>query len=343
MDFLPTLWFVLIAVLWIGYLFLEGFDLGVGMHLLFSARSENDRRVMLNSIGPVWDGNEVWLITAGGATFAAFPDWYASLFSALYLPLTFVLLGLIFRAVGIEFRGKGIAARWARFWDFAIGLGSLVAAFGVGAMLALTTTGLPLDVHGDRVGGPFAWLTPYAVIGGLAVVALSLAHGAVFLSLKTEGDVRTRAGRFATVAIPIAAVPILIWVLTLQFRSGTVASWALAVVAVAGVLFAWISARARREGRSFVGMAVAIATGVGAIFVASYPVVLPSTINHAFDLTISNASSAPYTLGVMSIVASFGIPLVLVYQGWTYWVFRKRVSGTSIPASHPVMAAVRKP
>jgi cytochrome d ubiquinol oxidase subunit II len=338
---LPTVWFVLVAVLWIGYLFLEGFDLGVGMHLLFTARSENERRVMLNSIGPVWDGNEVWLVTAAGATFAAFPDWYASLFSALYLPLTCVLLGLIFRAVGIEFRGKGIAERWARFWDAAIGIGSLVAAFGVGAMLALTTTGLPLDANGDRVGGPFAWLTAYAVIGGLAVVAFSLAHGAVFLSLKTEGDVRVRSGRFATRMIPLAAVPLLVWVLTLQVRSGSIFSWTLAALAVVGILVAWMSARAAREGRAFLGMAVTIAAGAAAIFAASYPVVLPSTIDHAYDLTVANASSAPYTLGVMSVVACFGIPLVLVYQGWTYWVFRKRVSGTSIPDAHPVLPAVR--
>jgi cytochrome d ubiquinol oxidase subunit II len=339
---LPTVWFVLVAVLWIGYLFLEGFDLGVGMHMLLTARSENDRRVMLNAIGPVWDGNEVWLVTAAGATFAAFPDWYASLFSALYLPLTFMLLGLIFRAVGIEFRGKGRAPRWARWWDVAIGAGSFVAAFGVGAMLALTTTGLPLDANGDRVGGPFAWLTPYAVIGGLAVVGLSLAHGAMFLSLKTEGGVRAKSGRFAARLTPVAAVPLLVWVLTLQVRSGTVASWTLAALSVVGVLVAWMCARAGREGRAFLGTAVTIVAGVAAVFAASYPVVLPSTIDPAYDLTVANASSAPYTLGVMSIVACFGIPLVLVYQGWTYWVFRKRVSGASIPDAHPVTPAVRQ-
>src|SRR6195952_1574342 len=176
MDWLPTLWFVLIAVLWIGYLFLEGFDLGVGMHLLFSTRDERQKRVMLNAIGPVWDGNEVWLITAAGATFAAFPLWYASLFSALYLPLVLVLLGLIFRAVAFEYRGKIDDVRWRARWDWAIALGSFVSAFGVGAALALTTTGLPLNANGDRVGGAFAWATPYAFIGGLAVVGFSPVH-----------------------------------------------------------------------------------------------------------------------------------------------------------------------
>lgn len=341
MNFLPTLWFALVALLWIGYLFLEGFDLGVGMHLMFTSRNDNDRRVMLNAIGPVWDGNEVWLITAAGATFAAFPNWYASLFSALYLPLTFTLLGLIFRAVGIEFRGKGVTPRWTRFWDSAIGIGSLVAAFGVGALLALTTTGLPLDANGDRVGGAFAWLTPYAVIGGLAVVGVSVAHGAVFLALKTDGNVRIRAGQFAGRMIPISAIPFLTWVLTLQVRSGTLASWTLTAVAAAGILFAWLSARTRREGRAFIGMAVTITAGLAAIFAASYPVVLPSTLNHAWNLTIANAASAPYTLGVMSVVACFGLPLVLGYQAWTYWVFRKRVGGESIPNSHPVQPAVR--
>ena len=168
MEPLAITWFVLIAVLWIGYLLLEGFDLGVGMLLLTSTKDDKQRRLMLNTIGPVWDGNEVWLITAGAATFAAFPLWYASLFSALYLPLTLVLIGLILRAVAIEFRGKGASEAWTRWWDRALGIGSFVAAFGVGAALALTTTGLPIDANGDRVGGAFAWFTPYAVLGGLA-------------------------------------------------------------------------------------------------------------------------------------------------------------------------------
>ncbi|MCW4384388.1 cytochrome d ubiquinol oxidase subunit II [Salinibacterium sp. SYSU T00001] len=341
MEFLPTLWFVLIAVLWIGYLFLEGFDLGVGMHLLFSARSERERRVMLNTIGPVWDGNEVWLLTAGGATFAAFPFWYASLFSALYIPLVIVLLGLIFRAVAIEYRGKGSTDAWIRSWDFALGLGSLVSAFGVGAALALTTTGLPLNENGDRVGGAWAWFNGYAVLGGLAVVGFCLVHAAAFLALKTEGPVRERSRRFVSLALPVALLPLAAWVLVIQFRSGTLVTWALVLVAVTAAVVAWFANRAGREGWSFIGLGVFLVTGAAALFGAVYPIVLPSTLDPAHSLTIWNASSSDYTLGVMSIVAAVGVPLVLVYQGWTYWVFRKRVTAASIPEAHAVMPAVR--
>jgi cytochrome bd ubiquinol oxidase subunit II len=341
MDILPTVWFILIVVLWTGYLFLEGFDLGVGMHLLFFTRKEREKRVMLNAIGPVWDGNEVWLVTAAGATFAAFPDWYASLFSALYLPLVFVLLGLIARAIAIEYRGKGKSDRWRRGWDVALGLGSLVSAFGVGAMLALTTTGLPLDANGDRVGGAFAWATPYALIGGLAVVGFSLVHASLFLALKTDDEVRVRSNRFAGRVLPFALVPLVIWVLGVQVASGTTITWIVTVLAVAFAVAAWIANRRGLEGRAFVFLGAFLVAGVAAIFGASYPVVLPSTLDSAFDLTVANASSASYTLGVMSVVACFGIPLVLAYQGWTYWVFRKRVSAAHIPEAHAVVPAVR--
>ncbi len=340
-HWLATLWFVLIAVLWIGYLFLEGFDLGVGMHMLFSARTEKERRVMLNAIGPVWDGNEVWLVTAIGATFAAFPFWYASLLSSLYLPLVIVLLALIFRAVAIEYRGKGKSDRWIRGWDLALGLGSLCVAFGIGATLALTTMGLPINANGDRVGGPFAWFSGYAVLGGLAVVGFCLVHAAAFLALKTDGEVRFRAGRFAGLVAPFALLPLLAWVLVVQLGRGTLASWALVAISILGVLFAVVMNRAKREGWSFIGFGLFLIAGIGAIFLASFPVVLPSTVDARFDLTVANASSSPYTLGVMSIVACIGLPLVLGYQAWTYWVFRRRVSASQIPDAHPVRPAVR--
>ena len=343
MEALPTVWFVAIAALWIGYLLLEGFDLGVGMHLLLSGRDERDRRVMLNTIGPVWDGNEVWLITAGAATFAAFPLWYASLFSALYLPLVAVLLGLIARAVGIEYRGKRVGRSWARIWDLAIGLGSFVAAFGVGAALALSTTGLPIDANGDRVGGAFAWLTPAALLGGFAVVGFALVHGAAFLALKTEGPVRMRARRFAVLIAPVALLPITGWVLLVVWRTGDVASWVLTGAAVVAVVLGWIAARAGREGWAFTGIAAFAALGAAAIFVAVYPVVLPSTIDPAFDLTIANAASGEYTLGVMTAVAVAGLPVVLLYQAWTYWVFRKRIAPHHIPGAHEAVPAVRVP
>jgi len=340
MDTLPTIWFVAIAALWIGYLLLEGFDLGVGMHMLLSTKNNVQRRVMLNSIGPVWDGNEVWLITAGAATFAAFPFWYASLFSTLYIPLTLVLLGLIFRAVAIEYRGKGATAQWRRRWDLALGLGSFVSAFGIGAALALTTTGLPINENGDRVGGPFAWLNGYAILGGLAVVGFCLVHAAAFLGLKTEGSVRENARRFLVRWSPVALLPIVGWVLAVQFINGKSWTWALIVVAVVAVVWAWFSARAGREGRAFTGIAAFLLFGASSIFASSFPNVLPSTLDPAFSLTVSNASSGDYTLGVMTIVAAFGLPLVFLYQGWTYWVFRKRVSETHIPDAHVVRAAV---
>lgn len=343
MELLPTIWFIAIAALWIGYLLLEGFDLGVGMHLVVTARGNTQRRVMLNTIGPVWDGNEVWLITAGAATFAAFPYWYASLFSTLYIPLTLVLLGLIFRAVAIEWRGKGRTERWSRAWDVALAAGSFVSAFGVGAMLTLTTTGLPIDADGNRVGGPFAWLTGYAVLGGLAVVGFCLIHAAVFLALKSDGPVRHASRKFAVRWAPVALLPIVAWVLIMQFRSGNIATWALVVVAVAAVVWGWMQARAGHEGRAFVGMSLFLVAGAASIFAAAYPAVLPSTIDPAFDLTIANAASGSYTLGVMTWVTAFGLPLVFVYQGWTYWVFRQRVSEKHIPAPHVFAAAVRAP
>ncbi|MEA9983822.1 MULTISPECIES: cytochrome d ubiquinol oxidase subunit II [Subtercola] len=341
MDALPTIWFIAIAALWIGYLLLEGFDLGVGMHMLFTARTDTERRVMLNSIGPVWDGNEVWLITAGAATFAAFPLWYASLFSSLYLPLTIVLVGLIFRAVAIEYRGKGTSVRWTGAWDRSIGVGSLIVAFGIGAALALTTTGLPINANGDRVGGAFAWFTGYAVLGGFAVVGFCLVHGAVFLALKTDGTVRQKANRFVTRWAPIALLPIVGWVLAVQFTSGRLSCLLLIAGAVVAVSWAWISARRGSEGKAFLGLSIFLVLGAASIFANVFPVLLPSTIDSAFSLTTSNAASGSYTLSVMTVVTAIGLPLVLVYQGWTYWVFRKRISDTNIPAAHTVVDAVR--
>jgi cytochrome d ubiquinol oxidase subunit II len=334
MDLLPTIWFAAIALLWTGYLLLEGFDLGVGMHMLITARTDRQRRLMLNAIGPVWDGNEVWLITAGAATFAAFPLWYASLFSALYLPLVAVLLGLILRAVAIEYRGKGHGERWRRGWDLALGLGSFVAAFGIGAALALTTMGLPVNENGDRVGGAFAWFGWPAVLGGLAVVGFCLVHAAAFLALKTDGPVRVATGRFATRALPAALLPMVVWVVVIQLHRGTVITWAIAGVAAVAAVGAWISGRAGREGRAFAGLAAFLVAGVTAIFGAAYPVVLPSTLDPAWNLTIGNASSGDYTLGVMSVVVAFGLPFVLISQGFTYWVFRRRISEAHLPDGH---------
>jgi cytochrome d ubiquinol oxidase subunit II len=338
METLPTVWFIVIAFFWTGYLFLEGFDLGVGMLMRGFARNNTERRVLLNTIGPVWDGNEVWLITAGAATFAAFPQWYAALFSGLYLPLVLVLLALIFRAVGIEYRGKVDSDRWRSGWDWAIALGSLVAAFGVGAMLALTTTGLPLDANGDRVGGAFAWFNGYAVLGGLAVVGFCLVHAAAFLALKTDGDVRLRAKALVLRWLPVALLPMAAWAAALVLRNGKTVTILTLVVAAAGAVAAWLLAKAGRDGLSFAGLGIFLVAGTVTIFTAVFPTVLPSTLDEALSLTVESASSSDYTLGVMSVVALFGIPAVLVYQGYTYWVFRKRVSSSAIPAAHAVVA-----
>jgi cytochrome d ubiquinol oxidase subunit II len=338
---LPEIWFVLIAVLWTGYLFLEGFDLGVGMHMKVMARNDSERRVLLNTIGPVWDGNEVWLITAGGATFAAFPLWYASLFSSLYIPLVLVLGGLIFRAVAIEYRGKGHTARWQSRWDWAMALGSFVSAFGVGAALALTTTGLPINANGDREGGWFAWFNGYALLGGLAVVGFCLVHGAAFVSLKTDGDIRHRARTVAMRFMPFLLLPIVAWVLAVQVDAGDWWGWGLVALAVVAGIAGWAFLRVDREGRGFAGLAIFLLAGVAAIFSAVFPVVLPSTLNGAWDLTIHNASSSSYTLKVMSAVAAVGVPFVVVYQAWTYWVFRKRIRTEHIPPAHAVHPAVK--
>ncbi|WP_417564532.1 cytochrome d ubiquinol oxidase subunit II [Microbacterium sp.] len=341
MEPLPIVWFTVIAVLWTGYLLLEGFDLGVGIRMLWGARSENERRVMLNTIGPVWDGNEVWLITAGAAMFAAFPGWYAALFSTLYVPLTIALVGLIVRAVGIEFRGKVASERWTAFWTRMIGIGSLVVAFCIGAALALTSTGLPIDANGDRVGGPFVWLTVPAVIGGLAVVGFALAHGATFLALKSDGPVRERAGRFAARWAPVCLVPAAIWAIWVQVQhGGTVASWLMVAAAVVAAVFGWQSARRRREGRAFIGYAGFALFGVASVFTAMFPRLLPSTVDAAYDLTVWNTANSPYTLMVMTVITAVALPVILAYQGWSYWIFRQRVTPGMIPSAHIVLPAV---
>ncbi|WP_101649739.1 cytochrome d ubiquinol oxidase subunit II [Brevibacterium ihuae] len=341
MELLPTIWFVLIAVLWLGYLFLEGFDLGVGMLLKGFAKDERERRLLLNTIGPVWDGNEVWLITAGGATFAAFPMWYASLFSALYLPLTLALLALIFRAVSIEYRGKGYSDRWRAGWTWLLSGGSLVAAFCVGAMLALTTTGMPLNENGDNVGGPFAWLTLPAIVGGLGVVGFCILHGLLYITLKTDGPVRHRARRVATVGAPLLLLPIVVWVVWVQLLNGKLLGWAIIVAAAACAAVMWVMIRAGREKPAFIAQALFLVLGVTSIFTNVYPNVMPSTVDPAFSLTVGNASSSDYTLTVMLIVAVIFVPIVLTYQIWVYRVFARRLTVEHIPAAHQVPVAIR--
>jgi len=328
---LPTLWFVIIAVLWLGYLFLEGFDFGVGMLLPVLGRTEAERRVMINTIGPVWDGNEVWLLVAGGATFAAFPGWYASLFSTAYLPLLLFLLALIGRGVAFEYRGKVDSDRWRRTWDLAIILGSWIAALGVGAVLTTNVIGLPIDANGDRIGSAFAMIRPESLLGAAAVAGYALVHGAVFVALKTEGAIRERARALALRGGPVALLPLVALLLLIQIRYGSPWAWAVVGVILVAAVGALLRLYAGREGQAFALLGVAVAGTVVALFGALYPNVVPSTVAPAHSLTIAETASSSYTLTVMTWVALFGTPAVLVYQGWTYWVFRKRIGTRHLP------------
>jgi cytochrome d ubiquinol oxidase subunit II len=328
---LQTLWFAAVAVLWTGFLLLEGFDFGVAALLPVLGRRPADRHLMLRSIGPLWDGNEVWLITAAGAVFAAFPGWYATWLPALYLPFVLVLLGLIVRAVAFEWRHSHSDARWDSTWTHVITAGSLVAALGIGAALGATTLGLPIDADGIRVGGAFAGLGWSALLGAVAVLGFSLVHGAVFLALKVDGPVRGAAWAFARRWSPVAALPLLLWAGLVHLRSGTVVTAVLWLVAALAVLAAWAFLRVDREGAAFTAWSVLLLAAAATVFGAAYPVVVPSTIDAAFDVTLADASVSDYTLTVMTWVAGFGLPVVLGYQAWTYWVFRTRLTAD---ASH---------
>ena len=328
---LTTVWFGLITILWVGYLVLEGFDFGVGILLPVLGRTERERRVVINTIGPVWDGNEVWVLVAGGATFAAFPEWYATLFSGFYLALFLILVALILRGVAFEFRGKRPEPSWRRRWDRAIFFGSLVPAILWGTALANIVGGVPIDANHEFTGSLLTLLNPYGLLGGLTTLALFVTHGAAFLALKTTGDIRVRAGRLVGrvgLAAAVLAVAFLAWT---QQKTGDPASATLSVLAAAALVGALLANRRGSEGWAFAGTAVTIALAVVALFVALFPDVMPSTINPAYSLTTTNASSTSYTLSIMTVVAVIFTPLVLLYQGWTYWVFRRRIGVNQIP------------
>ncbi|GAA2006937.1 cytochrome d ubiquinol oxidase subunit II [Catenulispora subtropica] len=332
---LNDLWFVLIAVLWCGYFLLEGFDFGVGILLPVLGRDDTERRVLINTVGPVWDGNEVWLLVAGGATFAAFPMWYATLFSGFYLPLLMILVALIIRAVAFEYRGKRPDAAWRRRWDWCITAGSAVPALLWGVAFGNIVRGVAIDAHEHYTGGFFALLNPYALLGGLTTLTVFTLHGAVFLALRTLGDVRERARRTAARLAPVAIVVAGCFLLWTELHHGKAAAAALALVAAAGLVGTLVANLRGREGWAFLGTAVAIVATTVTLFTTLYPNVMPSTTSAAYDLTIHNASSSHYTLQIMSVVAVVFTPLVLLYQGWTYWVFRKRIGVSDIPVDTP--------
>lgn len=335
---LPDVWFVVIALLWTGYFFLEGFDFGVGILTRLIGRDSKERGALINTIGPVWDGNEVWLITAAGATFAAFPDWYAAMFSGFYLPTFAILVCLILRGLALEYRAKRDDLRWKRNWDVILFWSSLVVPFLWGLLLANLVRGVPLGADGVYLGALTDLVNPYAVLGGLLTVVLFTFHGAVFAALKTDGPIRRRARGLAvktgllTVAL---AAAFLSWT-SLEF--GRPANALLAVLGLVALLAALEANRRAREGWAFVCSGVSVVAVAVTLFVALYPDVVPSTLNARLNLTVDNAASGDYSLWIMTWIAGFATPLVLLYQGWTYWVFRQRIGTQRTPAPTPASA-----
>ncbi|WP_306232212.1 cytochrome d ubiquinol oxidase subunit II [Agrococcus beijingensis] len=333
---LQLVWFLIIGAMFVVYFVLDGFDFGVGMALPVLGRSETDRRRIINAIGPVWDLNETWLIVAGACMFAAFPEWYATMFSGFFLALLVLLLALIARAVSFEFRHQRDSARWRAGWDLCITVGSVVPALVWGVAFANLAQGLPMEPHQGgalMTGGLLSLINPYALLGGIVLVALCLAHGAVFLSLKTDGELKERAHGLADKALIGAAVLAVVFLVWTVLQNPTLLVIVLAALAVVTCVAAWIANRVQRDGWAFgftaatVGLAVltlymSLATRVGGPFVmpASNPT------DGFVGLTIANASSSQYTLEVMSWAALICLPMILAYQAWTYWVFRKRVT-----------------
>jgi len=329
-EFLQILWFILIAVLWIGFFFLEGFDFGVGMLLPFLGKKDEERRAIINSIGSVWDGNEVWLLTAGGATFAAFPHWYATMFSGFYLALFLLLVGLIIRGVSFEYRSKDAAPAWRNRFDWMIAIGSFMAALLLGAAFANLARGVPIDENMMFTGNLFTLLNPYGLLGGLTTVAIFLLHGANFLGLKLEGELRERVNVFAKkLWIGATALYIAFGIYTYIagfWARGFIDPGIAPIAAVAALLVAGYFINNKMEGWAFIMVALNIVLTQVTFFSMTFPNVMLSTTNAAYSLTIYNASSSQYTLGVMSIVALIFVPIVLAYQGWTYYQFRQRIS-----------------
>jgi len=340
---LQQLWFALILVLWLGYFFLEGFDFGVGTLLPFVSKDDTDRRVVINTIGPVWDGNEVWLLTAGGATFAAFPLWYATVFSGFYLALFLVLAALIFRGMAFEFRHKRDDARWTTWWDRAIFWGSALPALLWGVAFADFVHGVPIAANATWTGNFFDLVKPYALLGGVSTLLLFTLHGATYLGLKTDGAIRDRAHAIATRLAPVtflAVTGFLLWTYQTahtMHHEGLVPPLLpiVGILALAGV--SWL-VREKLEGWAFLATAIVIVAFFSTLFLNLYPNVLISSVSPHFDISIVGAASHRYTLEVMSWVALIFTPLVLLYQSWTYWIFRKRVSrpgSASETSQHP--------
>jgi cytochrome d ubiquinol oxidase subunit II len=345
---LADLWFVLIAVLWSGYFVLEGFDFGVGMALPFLPRDEGQRQTMLRTIGPVWDGNEVWLITAGGATFAAFPAWYATMFSGFYLALLLALFFLIIRVVSFEWRSKSESPRWRAVWTWCNAIGSFGASLVWGVGLSCLLYGVPIDSDGNFTGDLLDLFNPYTVFAGVTFVIVFAFHGATFLTLRTLGDLRARAERAARrLSIPaaIAGAAYLVWTVAIAMDRNDKDLFPPllpALVGIVAMVLALVFLFAGRNGRAFTATAVAIVSVVATLFTSLYPRVMVSSTDFANSLTVDGSSSAHYALTVMTVVAVIFVPLVLAYQGWTYYVFRQRVGGEEL-GDEPERAAPLAP
>jgi len=338
---LQTLWFVLIAVLWSGYFVLEGFDFGVGMLLPFLPADERERAAMFETIGPIWDGNEVWLVTAGGATFAAFPAWYATMFSGFYLALLLLLFFLIIRVVSFEWREKSESPRWRATWSWANAVGSFGASLIWGIALANLLYGVPINSSGDFTGSFWDLFSVYTVLAGVTVVLLFAFHGATFLTLRTTGDLCRRAGvaaRRLSLVAAAAAAAFLSWTVAVAVDRNDKSVFPPilpALLGIAAVALAVVFVFRRRTGWAFAMTALGAVLWVATIFTSLYPRVMVSSTDFGNSLTVDNASSAHYTLAVMSVVAAVFLPLILLYQGWTYRVFRDRVGGEPAATEAP--------
>jgi cytochrome d ubiquinol oxidase subunit II len=328
---LQTIWFVLIAVLWIGFYFLEGFDFGVGMLLPFLGKRDEERRAIINTIGATWDGNEVWLLTAGGATFAAFPQWYATMFSGFYLAFFLLLVGLIVRGISFEYRSKDPNPRWRQTFDWMIAVGSFLPSVLLGTAFCNLARGLPINADMMYTGNLFTLLNPYGLIGGATMVSVFLLHGANFLTLRLDGELRERARGAARKLYWAAAFFVVLLAATSYIYTDIATKLGIdpgitPILSVAALLFTVYFINHRNEGWAFAFTGIHIILTQIAFFTLMFPRVMISSTNPNWSLTIYNASSSPYTLRVMSIIALIFIPIVLAYQGWSYYMFRRRIT-----------------
>jgi cytochrome d ubiquinol oxidase subunit II len=330
-GFLQTLWFILIAVLWIGFFFLEGFDFGVGMLLPFLGKNDTERRAIINTIGSVWDGNEVWLLSAGGAMFAAFPHWYATMFSGFYLALFLFVIGLILRGISFEYRSKDSNPVWRNRFDWMIAIGSFLASFLLGTTFANLARGVPIDENMTYTGNLFTLLNPYGLIGGATTVIVFLLHGANFLGLKLEGELRERVHQLSKKIYVAAAIITTILLVTTYVYTDITSKLGInpgitPIASYVALLVTIFFINRKMEGWAFILTALHIVLTQITFYMLMFPRVMISSTSPAYSLTIYNASSSQYTLTVMSVIALIFVPIVVAYQGWTYYMFRKRIT-----------------